>query len=256
MQLEGKVAIVTGASRGIGKAMALALAKEGARVVVAGRTESQGAFLDGTLAETVAEIERAGGKALAVKTDLTKDADVEALVSKTLGSFGRIDILVNNAGVNVLANLIDLPMKRWDLIMNVNLRAAVLCSKLVLPAMVKQKSGSIINISSIIGRRTPPGWSAYGVSKAAIEQFSMALAEEGKPHNIAVNCLLPAGEVVTPGFSYVMKDIDKSHWASPEVMGKAVVYLATLDAKTFTGQVVTDVELLCWRDALVRGIER
>ena len=253
MQLEGKVAIVTGGSRGIGKAMAVALARAGARVVVAGRTESQKGMLEGTLAETVAEIERAGGQALAVKTDVTKDADIEALVANTLDSYGRLDILVNNAAVTMLAALPDLSMKRWDLILNVNLRGAVLASKLALTPMIKQKSGSIINISSIIGRRTPPGWVAYGVSKAAIERFSIGLAEEVKQHNIAVNCLLPAAEVETPGFSYVMKDIDKSHWASPEVMAKATVYLATLDARTFTGQVVTDVELLCWRDALIRG---
>lgn len=253
MQLEGKVAIVTGGSRGIGKAMALALAREGATVVVAGRTESQSAFLEGTLADTVAEIERGGGRALAVRTDVTRDADVEALVSKTLDSFGRIDVLVNNAGINLLADLVDLPMRRWDLILNVNLRGTVLCTKLALPAMIERKRGSIINISSIMGRRAAPGWVAYGVSKAAIERFSEALAEEVKQHNIAVNCLLPAAEVVTPGFSYVMKDIDKSHWASPEIMAKALVYLATLDAAAFTGQVVTDVELLCWRDALIRG---
>ena len=128
MKLEDKVAVVTGASRGIGKGIARALAFEGAMVVVAARTEDKGK-LPGTIHQTVEEIRSQGGHAVAVKTNLVREEEIDNLIKKTLDDYGRIDILVNNAGVNTLENLLETSTKRWDLIMSVNLRSTFLCSK-------------------------------------------------------------------------------------------------------------------------------
>ena len=158
MKLKGKVAIVTGGSRGIGKEICLTFAREGASLVVAARTEKEGqARLPGTIHQTVDEIKRIGGRAIAVRTDITVDEDVERMAQRTLAEFGRIDILVNNAAANLNAKIIDLPIKRWDLMMRVNLRGNFICAKAVLPTMIEQKSGNIIGITSIAAPwRGPP----------------------------------------------------------------------------------------------------
>ncbi|MBI2846780.1 MAG: SDR family NAD(P)-dependent oxidoreductase [Chloroflexi bacterium] len=253
MKLKGKVAVVTGASRGIGKAIALAYAREGANVVVAARTESEeGSRLPGTIHKTAEEIRALGSQALPVKCDVTKEEDIEDMVKKTLETFGTVDILVNNAGVNYIASVVDLPAKRWDLVMSVNLRGPFLCSKAVLPTMIAKGSGCIVNISSLAARRSVPTWSAYSVSKAAIERLTKTLALEVEEYGIAVYALAPGQGVITEGYSFVMADIDKSDWVTPESMAKAAVYLATLDSLTLSGEVMTDYEFFGWRDAVER----
>ena len=214
MKLEGKVAIVTGASRGIGKAISLALAKEGARVVVAARTEREGGPLPGTIYKTADEIRALGRHALAIKTDVTKEESVEELARKTLQEYGSIDILVNNAGINSPGKVLDIPMKRWDLVMAVNLRGTFLCTKAVLPTMVKRRGGSIINLSSVVGTRMIMFDLAYGVAKAAIERFTHGLAEELREYNIAVNALCPS-LTDTEGFGQWMLGVDRSGWQRP-----------------------------------------
>ena len=250
MKLKGKVAIVTGGSRGIGKQICLTFAKEGASIVVAARTEKEGqARLPGTIHQTVEEIGRIGGRAIAVRTDITVDEDVERMAQRTLAEFGRIDILVNNAAANLNAKIIDLPIKRWDLMMRVNLRGNFICAKAVLPTMIEQKSGNIIGITSIAAKRmAPPGEVCYSITKSGIELFCWGLAQEVKEHNIAVNDLYPTGGVTTDGFKHVFRktklddDILK-HMKSPEQIAEAALWIAQQNAGTFTGRSVNDDEV-------------
>lgn len=248
--LERKVAIVTGASRGLGRAMSLALARAGADIVAAARTTEPGGPLPGTIGETEAQVTALGRRALAVQCDVTKEEQVQALVQEALDAFGRIDVLVNNAGVAFVVPVAEMPIKRWDLVLAVNLRGTVLCSQAVLPSMTERGSGAIINISSMLARRSVPGWAAYSASKAAIERFTVSLAQEVSGSGIAVNCLLPAATVDTEGLSYLTRasETDKADWATTGPMERAVAYLAGLGAEAFTGQVVMDQELLGWRD--------
>jgi citronellol/citronellal dehydrogenase len=249
MKLNGKVAIVTGGSRGIGKQICLTFAREGAAVVVVARTEKEGGKLPGTILQTAEEIRSFGGQALPVRTDITLDEDVERMVQTTLDEFGRIDILVNDAAANVNATIADLPIKRWDLMMRVNLRGTFICTKAVLPTMMAQKSGNIIAMTSIAAKRkAPPGEVCYSITKAGIELFCWGLAQEVKEYNIAVNDLYPTGGVTTDGFKEVFKhrglseDILKQ-MKTPQQIAEAALWIAQQDANTFTGRSVNDDEV-------------
>ena len=234
MSPEKKVAIVTGASRGIGKAITLALAKEKINVVVAARSETEGR-LPGTIHKTVEEIQDSGGDALAVRTDVTSEEDVNGMLQKTLEHYGRIDILVNNAGIDVPGTFMEVSTRRWDLIIGVNLKGMFLCTKTVLPLMIKQGSGSIINLGSILGTRVISGGVAYGVTKAAIERFTIGLAQEVRQYNIAVNALCP-GYTETEAVLMFFPDIDRSSLQKVETWGRYAVFLATQDASSLTGK--------------------
>lgn len=242
MKLKGKVAIVTGASRGIGKAIAIALAEEGADVVIAARTEEEKESLPGTIHRTAQEIRARGRKALAIKTDVTREEEVEQMARRAIEEFGGIDILVNNAGIGVPGTILDVSTKRWDLIMAVNLRGTFLCTRAVLPKMVEQKRGSIINLSSILGTRVIEGGVPYGVTKAAIERFTSGLAREVREYNIAVNALCPS-YTDTEGIRRWSFDVDRSLWQKPELWGRYAVFLACQDASTLTGRSLTAEEL-------------
>jgi len=242
MKLEKRVAIVTGASRGIGKAIAIALAREGASVVVAARTEQEGGPLPGTIHKTADEIRALGRRALAIKTDITREEDVAQLAKKTLLEFGAIDILVNNAGIDYPSRVLDIPIKRWDLVMAVNLRGTFLCTKAVLPTMVQRGGGSIINLSSLVGTRIVSSDVVYGVSKAAIERFTAGLAEELKGYNIAVNALCPSF-TDTEGLAFMMPGVDRSGCQKPEMWGRYAAFLASKDASVLTGRALSAEEL-------------
>jgi citronellol/citronellal dehydrogenase len=244
MKLKGKVAIVTGSRRGMGKAFALGFARAGADVVICGRSD------DETLQGVAREVEACGRRVLALKADVSQEADVENMVSKTMDKFGRIDVLVNNAGVAFHFPLQETPLKRWLLVLNVNLTGAFLCSKHVVPIMIKQKSGSIINISSGSATDndlgTVPTGIAYGVSKAGLERLTLGMATELGKYNIAVNAIKPVRPVDTEGMRYWMADADKSNWQTPDRMVKCAVFLATQDAQGVTGTVVSDDECIAW----------
>lgn len=257
MTLSGKVAIVTGSSRGIGKAAALGLAGKGAKVVVAARSETERADQPGTIHATVAEIERLGGTALAVRCNLREEEDIFALVQRTVEVFGRVDVLVNNAGVGSYRPFLDTTVKQWDLVMDIDLRAPFICCKAVGPVIVQQGSGSIINVSSHAATNifsstlgadpqdeVVMAGQAYGAAKAGLERFSWGLAAELGKHNIAVNVLKPLRPVVTEGFQAQRPDADFSTWATPEAMVKAIIFLAQQDAHGLTGAVVTAEELV------------
>jgi citronellol/citronellal dehydrogenase len=248
MTLHDRVAIVTGASRGIGKAIAIALAQEGARVVVAARTRMNLPTIAGTIAATADEINSQGGRALAIRTDVANEQSVGQMVEKTLEEWGRIDILVNNAATNFPALFSEMPQQQWDKIMDVNLRGTVLCTKAVLPAMMRQGSGHIINISSVVTREVhhePFTGIAYDVSKAAMNRLTQGLAEELQQYGIAVNALMP-DNTDSDGWAYLNPAIDRSGWDRPETWGLYAALVAARDPASFTGHLLLkqDLELM------------
>lgn len=242
MRLAGKVAIVTGASRGLGKAMAIELARAGASVAVAARTVEAGqSRLPGTILETANEIEMQGGKAISVRCDVTQEKDVEELVEQVMNQYGQVDIMINNAGINTPEPFLKLSAKRWDLVMGVNLRGTFLCSKAVLPQMVERRSGSIINLSSVLAKRIKFSI-PYGASKAAIERLTLGLAKELKKYNISVNALCPDFTVTETVTTY-LKDADTTGWQLPEMWGKYAVLVAAQDAQGLTGRILDEPAL-------------
>jgi len=245
MKLSGKVAIITGSRQGLGKAFALGFAKEGADVVVCDRVID-----DGKLEAVTKEIKSLGRRSLSVAVDVTNEGDVENLVRKTVDEFGRIDILVNNAGVAVFAPVVETSLKQWELVLKVNLVGPFLCSRAVLPKMIEQKSGSIINISSLAADErvfhTVSTGVVYAVSKAGLDRFTWGLAAEVAKYNIAVNTLKPLRVVDTEGMRFQTADADKSQWQTPDKMVKCAIFLATQDSKGVTGTVSTDEELSTW----------
>jgi NAD(P)-dependent dehydrogenase (short-subunit alcohol dehydrogenase family) len=246
MDFAGKVAIVTGASRGIGKATAIALAQAGASVVVAARTEQERGRIPGTIHQTVADITAAGGHALALRADVADEDSVADMVRRTIAEFGQVDILINNAAGAYYKPLAETPAQRWDLVVNVNLRGTFLCSRAVLAHMIGRRAGSIVNISSRAadhGIGTFTGV-AYCATKAAVERFTSALAEEVRTHNVAVNAIKPRGAVLTEGMRLQNPDADYSDWDRPEdFMVKGILFLAAQDASGVTGSVFIDDEL-------------
>jgi citronellol/citronellal dehydrogenase len=250
MRLDGKVAIVTGSSRGLGKAIALGLAKEGANIVVSARTEVENPQLPGTIHKTTEEIQALKRRALPIRCDVSSEQSVNIMVSKALDEFGHIDILVNNAGVAFYYPVIETPLKRWEIVLRVNLVGAFLCSKAVLPKMIEQKRGSIINISSLAANEREGGkvstGLAYAVAKAGLDRFTWGLAAEVGRFNIAVNCLKPQQVVDTEGMRFWVKQEDRKGWVTPEKMVKCAIFLAQQDAGGVTGIVATDEEICAW----------
>lgn len=237
MKLQGKVAIVTGASRGLGRAIALAMAKEGADVVVAARTEVETGRLPGTIYHTAEQVSHEGRRALAIRMDITDAEQVAAMVKRTMEEFGRIDILVNNAGISSLDSVVDTSIKRWDLVMAVNLRGTFICTKMALPHMIAAGGGHIINISSILAT-TIEGSVAYGVTKAAIVRFTQGLAAETREYNIAVNAFCPS-YTDTEGLRLVFPSLDQIRLQRPEMWGRYAALVASQKPLDFTGKVLT-----------------
>jgi citronellol/citronellal dehydrogenase len=244
-KLRGKTALVTGASRGIGEAIAVRLAMEGAQVVVSARTAEEGdSKLPGTLHATVDRIRVAGGTATAIKADLSSEADRERLVKEAVEAYGDIDILVNDAAVTFFIPVETFPKKRFDLMMEVQVWAPFHLSQLVLPAMRQKKSGAIINISSGAGIHPKQpynrrgGGTVYGMCKAALERFTTGLASEVYDDNIAVNVVSP-GLVDTPGVAVhgLINEQTKDRVQPIKYIAEAVYQLATGDPKTMTGQI-------------------
>lgn len=241
--LDGKVAVVTGASRGIGKVIALWYARAGAAVVCTSRTtDAAPAKLPGTNDQTVREIEAAGGRAIAVQCDVRDEEQVEHLRAATFDAFGRCDILVNNAGISFPGNTIDLPTKRWDLVMEVNVRGPYLTFKAFAPAMAAQGGGIVINVSSGASKVTGVGRLSYSVSKVALDKMTAGLALEMAPQKVRCISLGLELPVLTEGFALVNPGVDTSAWESPEIMGEAALWLADR-ADEYNGQVVTIAQL-------------
>ncbi len=237
--LEGKVAIITGASRGIGAETARAFARQGTDVVLAARTsEASPSALPGTIDGVARDVQALGRRALAVPTDVTKDDQVESMVARTLETFGRVDVLINNAGISFPASLADTPMRRWDLVMNVNLRATVLCTKAVLPHFFDRGDGCVINVSSYLAENFLPGMLSYTVSKIAIEKLTEGFAREVRDRSVAVSALRIEMNIATEGWAYRNPEADLSTWEKPEAAADAMVWLAS-QGRAVTGRVMT-----------------
>jgi NAD(P)-dependent dehydrogenase (short-subunit alcohol dehydrogenase family) len=242
MELDGKIALVTGASRGVGAATAVALAEAGCAVACAARaTDVTPLPLPGTIDETVRRIAASGGTALAVPTNLSLDTEVEAMVATTIEHFGRLDVLVNNAAITFPGDL-DLPMKRFDLVFAVDLRAPLLACRAAVPGMIERGEGVIVNVSSAAALNYYPGQMAYGMAKAGLEHLTMSLAAQLRPHGVAVNTFRIDVPVASEGFLAAMADVDHSDWEPPEVAAEGIVWMARRPA-SYTGNQVGMAEL-------------
>jgi NAD(P)-dependent dehydrogenase (short-subunit alcohol dehydrogenase family) len=234
--LDGKVAFVAGASRGIGATIAEALAREGAAVAVAARTESEGR-MPGTIHVVADRIRAAGGRARAVKCNVADEDSVMAAVDETVAEFGGIDILIANAGVLWLGPVESTPLKRWQLCLDVNLTGVFLVTKAVIPHVRSRGGGSLVAITTT--GVTMAGANAYWVSKAGVERLYLGLADDLKPDNIAVNCLSPSRVVLTEGWraGSVGQEIPPEMVEPPDAMANAAVLLARQDASGITGTI-------------------
>ncbi|MBX3027286.1 SDR family NAD(P)-dependent oxidoreductase [bacterium] len=242
MEIAGKVALVTGASRGVGRAVAVALAAAGADVACAARaTDGAPLPLPGTIDETVRAVAATGRRGLAVPTNLADPEQVERMVAATLARFGRIDILVNNAAVTFPGDLA-LPMKRWDLIMAVNLRAALQATQLVADGMRARREGAIINVSSAAALFPVSGLMAYGMSKAAMERMSVDCAEQLRPFGVAVNTFRIDVPVASEGFVANLPDLDHGDWEPTAVPAEGILWMLR-QPPHYTGHNVGMVEL-------------
>jgi len=233
MKLKNKVAIVTGSAQGIGKGIALALAKEGASVVI---SDIKGVY------DVVREIETMGVKALGVKVDVSKKEEVEEMVERVLDRFGRIDILVNNAGIFPFVNLTEMKEDDWDKVLDINLKGIFNCTKAVLDEMIKQKSGNIINISSIAAMVGFKGLTHYCASKAGVIGFTKATALELSQYGIRMNAIAPGG-IETPGTKGMVDDnfinsLPIKRVGKPKDIAKTVLFLASEDSSYITGQCI------------------
>ena len=237
LDLSGKVAIVTGASRGIGRAVGVRLAARGAQVIAAARADHADS--------TVAAIQSVGGRAVAVSVDVTDRASVDAMTSGVLDQFGRIDILVNNAGITRDQLLLRMKYEDWDQVIATNLTAAFGCAQAVIRPMIKQRSGRIISISSVVGQTGNPGQANYAASKAGLIGFSKALAREVASRSITVNVVAPG--LIDTDMTRMITDKAQGDWAAqiplgrlgaPDEVAAAVCFLASDEASYITGQVL------------------
>ncbi|MEO0565398.1 MAG: glucose 1-dehydrogenase [Chloroflexota bacterium] len=243
-RVEGKVALVTGAAMGIGKGAAVALAKEGASVVIADINRDVGS-------ETASEIETTGGIAIFQHCDVGVTGDVEAAVEKTISQYGKIDILVNNAAVAIPGTVADITEEAWSRVLNTNLTSVWRGMKFALPHMVDNGGGAIVNVSSTQSLRGFKGWSAYAAAKGAINALTQQAAADYSRYNIRINAVLP-GTIMTPMNEKIFEEVDDpealiANWNSIHPLGRfgqmhevgnTILFLASDDASFITGTLV------------------
>jgi NAD(P)-dependent dehydrogenase (short-subunit alcohol dehydrogenase family) len=247
MRFSGKVALVTGAASGIGRAGAQLFAREGAKVVVTTGTNVEGGE------ETVKLIKDAGGEATFVQCDVSKDSDVKAMVDTCVELYGRLDFAFNNAGIGPdgrrvgVFNIVDMPEELWDRTIDINLKGVFLCMKHEMKQMMKQGGGSIVSTSSVGAMKPQPGFCAYNASKSGLGGLTKTAALEGAPYNIRVNAVLPGPTMNTLLFDYLttevpeaktnmQNDVPLGRLAYPEDMAEAVLWLCSDSANFVTGQ--------------------
>lgn len=238
--LEGKVAIVTGSGRGLGRAMAISLAEAGADVVVTARSFEQ-------VQETSQDIEKLGRKCLPVKTDVTSKEDVDALIRKTLDQFGSIDILINNVGMAIVKDLMNTTPEDWQKQLDTNLTSAYLCCRAAGKHMLEKGSGKVVNVATVAGVRGKWKMSGYGAAKAGIIQLTKTLAIEWARYNVNVNCIIP-GIFYTSATKSVLDDdkmreirtrkVPLKRIGEPEDIGPLAVFLSSAASDFITGTVI------------------
>lgn len=231
-RLDGKVAIVTGSSSGIGKAIALRFGGEGAKVVAAARREE-------LLARTVAQITERGGEAVAIPTDVADEAQVDRLVARAVERYGRLDILVNNAGIGGGGSIGEMETASFDRVIETNLRGTFFCCRAGFRQMRKTGGGTIINMSSVAGVQAWAGTGSYSASKHGIMALTKALADEGRAHHIKVSAICP-GAVAQDLVDARPEEIERSEKISPHDVAEAALYLATLGRYTVVHQIILD----------------
>ncbi len=244
--LSGKTLLITGASRGIGKAIGVAAAREGANVVVAAKSDAPNPKLPGTIQTAAEEIERAGGKALAVRCDVRVEAEIAAAVGAAVERFGGIDVLVNNASAIFLAGTLDTPLKRFDLMHQVNARATFACSQACIPHLARAPNPHILNLSPPLAMA--PRWFAphvaYTMAKYGMSMCVLGMAEELRDRGIAVNALWPRTVIATAALNLLGGDGLARHGRTPEIVADAAVAILKRDARACTGNFFVDEEVL------------
>ncbi|WP_026462524.1 3-ketoacyl-ACP reductase [Adhaeribacter aquaticus] len=224
--IKGKIALVTGAGKGIGKAVAIALAKEGVQVALLARTESQ-------LQEVATQVEALGVKALVITADITDINSVNAAVEKATQELGAIDILINNAGTAAFGKFLDLEPSAWENIIKVNLLGVYYTTRAVLPAMIERKTGDIINISSTAGQRGAAATSAYSASKFAVLGLTESLMQEVRKHNIRVSALTPSTIATELAVDLKLTDGNPDKVAQPEDLAELIIAQLKLNRRVF-----------------------
>jgi citronellol/citronellal dehydrogenase len=253
--LAGKTLFITGASRGIGLAIALRAARDGANVVIAAKSNDPNPKLPGTIHSAAAEIEAAGGKALALKCDIREEADVRAAVDAAVERFGGIDILVNNASAISLTGTLDTPMKRFDLMFGVNVRGTFLCSQACLPHLLRAGNPHILTLSPPLNM--DPKWFgphvAYTMAKYGMSECVLGMAEEFRDRGVAVNALWPRTVIRTAALAMI-PGVDPARCRTPEIMADAAHAVLTTPARERTGRFLIDEDVL--REAGVTDFTR
>jgi citronellol/citronellal dehydrogenase len=244
MRLQNRVVFITGASRGIGRAVALACAREGASVVIAAKTEvAENPRLPGTIHDVAREVEALGGRALALKLDV-RDADAaEAAVAQTVAHFGRIDAVINNAGALWWADVVETPVKKFDLIMGINVRASFVLAHAALPHMIKNRWGHIVMMSPPVDPAAVGHHGAYAVSKFGMTMIAQAIADEGREHNVTASALWPATAIesfATMNFGMGGPEV----WRKADILADATLALLTKEPSARMGRAWIDEELL------------
>jgi citronellol/citronellal dehydrogenase len=241
--LAGRVALITGSSRGIGRALALGLARHGCAVVIAARSTTSRDKLPGSIHTVAREVEALGAQALPLQVDVRDDGQIEAMVARTLERFGRIDVLVNNAGALYWQSLLETPAKRFDLVVGVNARAAFLCCRAVLPSMIGRRWGHIISMSPPLDLAMVPGRIAYAISKLGMTLLTHGLAEEVKAHHVAVNSLWPV-TIIESQASINWNLGTPEMWRKPDILVDCVLRLVQKEPAEVTGRALLDEDFL------------
>ncbi len=243
MKFKDKVAIITGASRGIGRSLALGLAKEGCHIVVAAKTIEDTPKLPGTIYTVAAEVEELGVQALPFQVDLRDSERIEAMVTATLDRFDRVDFLINNAGALFWQNMEDTPTKRYDLVHQVNARATFIASREVIAPMKRQGFGHIINMSPPMDTGLAVGKVAYAISKLGMTLVTIGLSKELEGSGVAVNSLWP--ETMVESYATINWSLGgKEMWRSPDIMVDSVNEIFSRDPNSFSGHCLLDETFL------------